>query len=91
MVSSDLEKSWVDFDAMEVEEARAKRKDPRSFSQIFCWKQCVTGPQDKSTSPKVVNAINIFMIAFNLLALTYTFKGSWTWLVSLNIFVGLIS
>jgi hypothetical protein len=34
----DLDKSWVDFEEMEVEEARARRKDPRSFSTIFCYK-----------------------------------------------------
>ena len=35
---NDPDQSWVDFEEMEVEEARARRRDPRSFSTIFCFK-----------------------------------------------------
>ncbi len=76
---------------MEVEEARARRKDPRSFSTILCFNKCLTGPPEKSTSPKVANAVNIVMIGFNILAMTYTLKGQWIWLVSLNVCIGIIA
>ena len=87
----DQDESWVDFEAMEVEEARSRRKDPRSYSTIFCFNQCLTGPSEKATGPKVANAINMMMIGFNILAMTYTLKGQWVWLVSLNICFGIIA
>ena len=51
----------------------------------------MSGPSEKATSPKVANAVNIIMLLFNILAMSYTLKGEWTWLLSLNILIGTIS
>ena len=74
---------------VEVEEAMRRKSDPSSFSQIICGKRCLTGPSAKSTSPKVANTVNIVMIGFNILTISYTLRGEWfSWLVALNIVLG---
>ena len=76
---------------MELEEARSRRKDPRSFSEIFCFKQCVSGPREKSRSALVANLVNALMLAFNVLMLTYALKGCWVWFSYMNIGIGLVA
>lgn len=87
----DVDDEWVEFGVMELEEAMSRRKDPRSFSQIFCCGKCLTGPSEKNTSPYVANTINIVMILFNVLMYSYTLKGMWQWLIYLNIGLGLLT
>lgn len=87
---ADVDNDWTEFDVMELEDAMRRRKDPRSNSQIFCCGRCLTGPSEKSTSPKVANFINLLMLAFNLLTILYTLHGEkLAWLVSINIAIGL--
>ena len=45
------------------------------------------GPEG-SNSPIVTNVINLIMIGLNILCLGYTLKGSWIWLISINIVIG---
>ena len=85
------ENEWVEFDMIELEEARARKKDPRSFSRICCFKKCVIGPVENSKSPIVANTLNIIMIGFNVLTATYTMQDHWSWLIYVNILIGMIA
>lgn len=85
------EGAWVEFDMVELEQAKRRRKDPRSFSEIFCFKKCLSGPSEKSTSPKIANAVNIIMLCFNILMASYGLDMTWQWLIYLNICFGLIA
>ena len=90
-LEKDDDEDWVDFGVMELEEAKQRKKDPVSNSRICCWKKCLMGPKEKASSPMTANAVNFVMIAFNVLALSYTMHGEWIWLCSLNIGIGMIS
>ena len=68
----DVDDDWVEFDVMEIEEALRRKKDPRSFSEPFCFRKCLVGPPEKKTSSIVANSVNILMIMFNILAMTYS-------------------
>ena len=87
----DVDDDWVEFGVVELEEAMQRRKDPRSFSEIICFKQCLVGPSEKSKAPKIANAVNILMISFNVLTISYTLEGQWSWLVALNIGLGCLT
>ena len=76
---------------MEVEAAMRRRKDPRSRSRILCYGTCLTGPAEKGTSAVVANVLNFVIIIFNVVMITYTIRGSWVWLGSINIALGVIS
>ena len=36
-ILNETDQEWTQFDMMELEEARSKKKDPKSFSTIFCF------------------------------------------------------
>ena len=84
------DKSWVEFDVMEIEIAKQRKKDPRSFSQILCWGNCLLGPEDSSTSAKVANAVNIMMIGFNMLMASWVFWANWRFVAGANVFLGVL-
>lgn len=44
-----------------------------------------------SKSPYVTNLINFIMIGFNIAAMTYTLKNSWTWLIAINLTLGCLT
>ena len=87
----DVDDDWVEFDVMEIEEALRRKKDPRSFSEPFCFGKCLVGPPEKKTSSIVANSVNIIMIMFNIVAMTYSCQGAWSWLISLNIIIGILT
>lgn len=90
-IGDEDDEEWVDFGVVELEEAKQRKKDPGSFSVICCWKKCLMGPKEKSSSPKIANGVNFMMLAFNVLTLSYTMRDEWIWLTSLNIGIGMIS
>ena len=76
---------------MELEEAYALRKDPRSLSQIFCCKLCLVGPKKHACSARVANTFHFIVIALNVLALAKFEDEKWNWLIISNIFLGCLS
>ena len=87
----DTNDSWVDFGVMELEMAAQNKKDMSSKSRIKCNKRCLLGPQSKSNSAIITNILNFAMIGFNVAALTYGLKGTWTWLICINLVFGLLA
>lgn len=79
------------FDILELEEAQKHKKDLSSRSRIICWKRCFVGPKETSKSPMVTNLVNMIMLGLNFATLFYGLKGSWRWLVSINILIGFLA
>ena len=87
----DEDEQWVEFDVLELEEAKQRKKDPRSFSRIICCGKCLVGPEDKNGNTYVANIVNFVMLGFNIVMISYTMKDEYIWLTSLSLFVGCLT
>ena len=85
------EDTWQEFDIVELEEAKQRKKDPTSFSRVICFGKCLVGPKEKNGNVYVANIVNISMIAFNTVMLSYNLKERWIWLTILTIVIGCIT
>ena len=84
-------KSWEEFDIMELETAKAQRKDPSSNSRITCFKKCLAGPKERSCSSKVANIVHFIVIMFNVLGAVKFSDEKWIYLVFYNILLGCLT
>ena len=71
LTPNDTDASWVEFDILELEDARTRKKDPRSFSRIVCWNLCIMGPGEKGGSSYLATIVNMIILALNVAMLSY--------------------